>query len=204
MIGISGSLIWSKTLMELIFNPCGEFRWSPEGPVSQIHSPHFHAGAPGIFSELLRSVLMLKREWGAESNGKLPEIFISSKTATLVSEFAVKDLSLDHGRLARRRKWKSCDVREAKEGLENELWRRWSDEKLGERAELILQAYRRFIYVTAQFSILPSLYLLHSSFYNPSVASPTSQFILQPLFRFSYVTSSSLNSLGEPPMVIYM
>ena len=26
VIGISGSLIWSKTLMELIFNPCGEFR----------------------------------------------------------------------------------------------------------------------------------------------------------------------------------
>ena len=26
MIGISGSLIWSKTLLELIFNPCGEFR----------------------------------------------------------------------------------------------------------------------------------------------------------------------------------
>ena len=24
VIGISGSLIWSKTLMELIFNPCGE------------------------------------------------------------------------------------------------------------------------------------------------------------------------------------
>ena len=24
--GISGSLIWSKTLMELLFNPCGEFR----------------------------------------------------------------------------------------------------------------------------------------------------------------------------------
>ena len=29
LIGISGSLIWSKTLIELIFNPCGEFRWSP-------------------------------------------------------------------------------------------------------------------------------------------------------------------------------
>ena len=42
VIGISGSLIWSKTLMELIFNPCGEFRWSAEGPVSQIHSPHLH------------------------------------------------------------------------------------------------------------------------------------------------------------------
>ena len=45
MIGISGSLIWSKTLMELIFKPYGEFRGSPEGPVSQIHSlsspPHW-------------------------------------------------------------------------------------------------------------------------------------------------------------------
>ena len=48
---------------------------------------------------------------------------------------------------------------------------------------------------------LPSLYLRHSSFFNPSVASLTSQFILQPFFRFFYVTSSSLNSPGEPPMV---
>ena len=46
MIGISGSLIWSKTPMELIFNPCGKFRWSPKGPVSQIHSPHLHIVAP--------------------------------------------------------------------------------------------------------------------------------------------------------------
>ena len=38
---------------------------------------------------------MLKREWGAESNGKLPHLFIPSKTATLVSEFAVEDLPLD-------------------------------------------------------------------------------------------------------------
>ena len=47
---------------------------------------------------------------------------------------------------------------------------------------------------------LPSLYLCHSSFSNPSVASCTPQFILQPFFRFSYVTSSSLNSFVEPPM----
>ena len=47
--------------MELLFNPCGEFRWSPEGPVSQIHTPHLRVGAPGIFSDLLRSVQMLKR-----------------------------------------------------------------------------------------------------------------------------------------------
>ena len=29
-----------KILKELVFNPYGEFRWSPDGPVSQIHS-HF-------------------------------------------------------------------------------------------------------------------------------------------------------------------
>ena len=51
---ISRSLIWSKTMTELIFNHCGEFWWSPEGPVSQIHSPHLHAGAPGIFYSLFR------------------------------------------------------------------------------------------------------------------------------------------------------
>ena len=35
---------------------------------------------------------MLKKEWGAESNGKLPHLFIPSKTATLAPEFAVEDL----------------------------------------------------------------------------------------------------------------
>ena len=80
--------------MELIFNPCGEFLRSLEGPVSQIHSPHLHVGAPGIFSDLLRFVQMLNREWGAESNGKLPHLFIPSKTATFVPEFAVEDLPL--------------------------------------------------------------------------------------------------------------
>ena len=80
--------------MELIFNPSGEIQWSAEGPVSQIHSPHLHVSAPGIFSDLLRSVQMLKREWGAESNEKPPHLFIPSKTATLVPEFAVEDLPL--------------------------------------------------------------------------------------------------------------
>ena len=37
-----------------------------------------------------------------------------------------------HGRLTRWRKWRSCDVGEAKEGLENELWRRWSNGRVGE------------------------------------------------------------------------
>ena len=37
---------------------------------------------------------MLKREWGAERNGKLPHLFIPDETAALVPEFAVEDLSL--------------------------------------------------------------------------------------------------------------
>ena len=71
LIGISGSLIWSKTLMELMFNPCGKFRWNMEGPVNQIHSPHLLVGAPGIFLDLLRSVQMLKREWVQKATGSL-------------------------------------------------------------------------------------------------------------------------------------
>ena len=91
MIGISGSLIWSKTLMELIFNPCGEFWRSPEGPVSQIHPPHLLVGAPGIFSDQLRFVQMLKREWGV---GSYRTYSIPGKTAALVPELTVEDLPL--------------------------------------------------------------------------------------------------------------
>ena len=98
VIGISGCLIWSKILMKLIFNSCGEFRWSPDSPVIQIHLPHLLVGAPGIFSDLLRFVKLLKREWGTESNGKLPHLFIPSKTGTYVPEFAMEDLPF--GRIA--------------------------------------------------------------------------------------------------------
>ena len=140
-----------------------------------------------------------------------------------------------HGRLARWIKWRACDVGEAKEGLENELWRRWSSahsptfSSLHLRhnsfsnpsvalpnSQLILQPFRRFTYVTIHSptllslllcrklftDTLPSLYLRHSSFLNPSVASPTSQFILQPFFRFSYVTSSSLTPFHRFTYVI--
>ena len=37
-----------------------------------------------------------------------------------------------HGRLARWRKWRACDVGEAKEGLEIELWPRWCNGRVGE------------------------------------------------------------------------
>ena len=33
---------------------------------------------------------MIKREWGVESNGKLPHLFIPNKTATVVPEFSVE------------------------------------------------------------------------------------------------------------------
>ena len=66
------------------------------GEVWMVQSAKIHVlvGAPGIFSDLLRSVQMLKREWGAESDGKLPHLFIPSKTVILVPDFAVKELSL--------------------------------------------------------------------------------------------------------------
>ena len=37
---------------------------------------------------------MLKREWGAESDGKLPHLTMPSKISAWVPEFAVEDLPL--------------------------------------------------------------------------------------------------------------
>ena len=45
--------------------------------------------------DLLRSSPMIRREWGAESNRKLPHLFILSEIAILVPEFAVEDMPLD-------------------------------------------------------------------------------------------------------------
>ena len=47
----------------------------------------------GCFQIFLRSVQMLLRDWGAESNGKLLHYSMPGKTATLVREFAVEDLT---------------------------------------------------------------------------------------------------------------
>ena len=48
---------------------------------------------PGDIFRFLRSVQMLMGEWGSESNGKLPHLFVPGKTAGLVPEFAVEDLT---------------------------------------------------------------------------------------------------------------
>ena len=77
----------------------------------------------------------------------------------------------------RRKAWRmSCDLGEVTEGLENELRRRWSDGRARE---------------CANSPTLPSLYLRHSLFSNHSVTSRTPQLILQPFFRFTYVTAHS-------------
>ena len=81
----------------------------------------------------------------------------------------------------------SCDVGQVTERFENEL-----------------RSFRHFTYVTTHSSSLLSLYLLiahsstlplsylrHSSISNPFVASPMSQFILQPFRCFPYVTAHS-------------
>ena len=71
-------------------------------------------------------------------------------------------------------------------------------------SQLILQPYRRFIYATAHSITSPPLHLRHrslwavtwvkswggASFSNPYIASPTSQLILQPFCRFTYVTAN--------------
>ena len=94
VIGISRSLIWSKTLMELIINSCGEFRWVRRAQLAKSTLLTSTSVPLRSFQIFLRSAQMLKREWGAESKGKLPHLFIPSKTVTLVPEFAVEDLRL--------------------------------------------------------------------------------------------------------------
>ena len=77
----------------------------------------------------------------------------------------------------------SCDVGEATESLENELCYDYNYElcsfsKLlvaSPTSHLILRYLRRLTYVTAHSSTIPLLHLRHSSFSNPSFASPTSQ-----------------------------
>ena len=80
-------------------------------------------------------------------------------------------ISFLHGRLARWIKWKSCDVGEAKEGLENELWRRWSNWRVGEW--IMTVKWRKGWRMDRA---------------RPSVALPTSQLILQRFSCFTYVT----------------
>ena len=61
----------------------------------------------------------------------------------------------------------SGDVGEVIESLENEL--------TSPTSQLILHTFPCFTYITTHSPTLPLLHLHHSSFSNPSFASPTSQ-----------------------------
>ena len=58
-------------------------------------------------------------------------------------------------------------------------------------SQLILKPFRRFTYVTARSTILPSLHLRRRHFTYDVDTSPTSQLILQLFHRFTYVTIHS-------------
>ena len=76
----------------------------------------------------------------------------------------------------------SCDISKATEGLENELWRRWSNGKVGEWAPTF-----------------PLLHLRHSWFPNPSVALTRPQLILQPFSLLQLPQSSFSNPSFASP-----
>ena len=63
----------------------------------------------------------------------------------------------------------------------------------------ILQYFRHFTYATTHSPTLPSLYLCHSSLSNPSVASPTSQFISNPSFASPASQALQLIHLASRP-----
>ena len=90
VIGISEYLIWSKTLVELMFNPCSEFRRSPEGPVGQIHSLHLQVCVPGIFSDFFKVYSDAK----GTVTGNYRTYSSPGKAVALVPEFAVENLPL--------------------------------------------------------------------------------------------------------------
>ena len=78
----------------------------------------------------------------------------------------------------------SCDIGKVAEGLENELWCRWSKGISSAHSPTFLSLYLRhnsfsnpccFTYITAHYPTLLSLHLRHNSFSNPPLASPTSQ-----------------------------
>ena len=84
----------------------------------------------------------------------------------------------------------SYDVDKAAEGLENSC----TQVKRSKGWRMRLR------YITAHSPTLLLLYLHHSSFYNPSSASPTSQVILQHFRCFTHVTA---HSPTLPPLYLH-
>ena len=125
---------------------------------------------------------------------------ILCKVDRMNKNFSAFHSRLRHGRLARLLKWRACDVGEAKERLENEMWCRWSSRRVGKWAVTLVKRRKGLAMscdggdVTESLENeerFPSLHLRHSSFSKPSVALPMSQLILQSFRCFTYVTAHS-------------
>ena len=102
-------------------------------------------------------------------------------------------MTLEHGRLTRWCKWRACDVGKAKgwrmscdigettEKLENELWHRWSERRVGEWAVMQVKQWKgwRMSCDIGKATEGSENELWRrwsdSSFSNPSFTSPTSQ-----------------------------
>ena len=106
--------------------------WTNRSP-GRFYSPgFFHFPQPQIsfrhFPTLIRSfhVISLCIWWCDRHSRPAPLLFTDLQYRCFIASH--------HGRLSRWCKWRACDVGKAKEGLENELRRRWSNGKVGEWA----------------------------------------------------------------------
>ena len=115
MVGLNG--VWVGFSRASSVSHCHKFH-SIISPHSS-HSFYFTSSAP----------VMVRQVWSACI---LPIHRPSIKWLLMFWPGPVSDM--DHGGLARWRKWRACDVGKTKEGLENELWRGWNNGRVGEWA----------------------------------------------------------------------
>ena len=80
-----------------------------------------------------------------------------------------------HGQLARWRRWSTCDVGEATEGLENEQSSFSNSSVTSPASQLILKPFCCFTYITVHSPTFPSLHLCHRHFTCVTGISPLSQ-----------------------------
>ena len=112
-------------------------------------------------------------------------IGLSSLTRLGSSVGNINSLSY-HGRLAKWRKWRACDVEEVKKGLKNDLWRRWSNGWVGELAVTWVKRRKGWRMSCDVGEVTERLENELCSFTNLFVTLPTSQLILQPFCGFIY------------------
>ena len=102
-----------------------------------------------------------------------------------------------HGQLARWCKLRVCEVGKVKEWLENELWHRWSNRRVGEWAVTYVKWLENELWCrwrdrkVGEWAELINIDIYSRAHSPTSFTSPTSQLILQPFCRITYVTAHS-------------